>query len=530
MTHPVVIVAPDQTIGIELRSQVDEVDGFEVVDVVDSTSRLHDLIVERRPDILLIHERVGPMPTPQTVRDLQARHPDIAAIVLTEEFSPDVFTAAMDAGARGVIRYPVSHDELQQRLPAVAEWVSQMRRHLSSGATDSDLGSRGRLIAVAGSKGGVGTTTVAIHLAHDAVTRVPGRSVCVVDLDLEGGDIDDFLGIEHRLDLSDLAKVADELSPQTVESAIHRSPSGLATVLSPDRVEDVGEVGERESLLVLASLRRHFDLVIADCGSSVNPATGAAVETADEVLLVTTPDLLALRGVHRIAESWRRIGAREIETVKILVNRVSRDSDIQADTAARLLPKSPVDIVLPDAAKILQRGLNHQDPLEVVSPAWWSKIEELAGDLDTVPANTQPAAANRARRKSRRSRKARQLEPVAAAEEGQATVEFIGALVPIFLFIGLLWQLGLWGITAAYTSHAADEAARTAAIVSGTPGAEAAVRADALEAVAPWFRRLISVELGADEVTVTGRLPLITPAIATGIKLTSSSPILDEGN
>lgn len=240
MSVPVVIVAPDQTTGMELRSQVDEVDDFIVVDVVDTTARLHDTILDRQPDIVLIHEAVGPLPTPQAVRDMQARHPDIAAIVLTEKFSPEVFTAAMDEGARGVLQYPTSHDDLQQRLPAAAEWVRQMRRHLSSGGGDDELGASGRMIAVTGSKGGVGTTTIAVHLGHDAVTRVPGRSVCVVDLDLDGGDVGDFLGIEHRLDISDLAKVADDLSAQTVESAVHRSPSGLAAVLAPSMVEDIG--------------------------------------------------------------------------------------------------------------------------------------------------------------------------------------------------------------------------------------------------------------------------------------------------
>lgn len=522
MSVPVVIVAPDQTTGMELRSQVDEVDDFVVVDVVDTTARLHDTILDRQPDIVLIHEAVGPLPTPQAVRDMQARHPDIAAIVLTEKFSPEVFTAAMDAGARGVLQYPTSHDDLQQRLPAAAEWVRQMRRHLSSGVGDDELGARGRMIVVAGSKGGVGTTTIAIHLGHDAVTRVPGRSVCVVDLDLDGGDVGDFLGIEHRLDISDLAKVADDLSAQTVESAVHRSPSGLAAVLAPSRVEDIGEVSERETLLLLAALRRHFDLVIADCGSSINPATAAAVETADDVILVTTPDLLALRGAHRAVESWRRIGARELDAVKILVNRASRDSDIQHDTASRLLPKDPIGTVLPESMKVLQRGLNLQNPSEIRSPAWWSLIQGLASTLNTVPEGKTAPKAKPRTRPSLKRRKAEVPEP--AAEAGQSTIEFIGALVPIGLFILMLWQFGLWGVTAAYTSHAANTAGREASL--GSSPAE--VTAEAKESVAPWFRSLIDVDFASNKVVVRGHLPLLLPGVATGVTISSSAPILDE--
>ena len=544
MSQSVLIAAPDQTSGYELRAQVEELSGFTIVDVADSSSRLNELVAQREPDIVLVHEQVGPVPVLQSIRDIQARRPGIALLLLSEEFTPDVFAAAMDAGARGVLRYPVSHEELQSRLGAAGEWVAQMKRHLSSDGGDSDLSSRGRLLAVAGAKGGVGATTIAVHLAHDAVTRVPGRSVCLVDLDLDNGDLADFLGIEHRLDISDLAKVVDDLSPQTVGSAIHRSTTGLASVLGPSRIEDVGVVGERETILILAALRRQFDLVIADCGSAVSPASAAAVETADEVLLVTTPDLLALRGVHRTAEKWSRVGARNIEKVKTVINRVSRDSDIQPETAARLLPTAPLEVSLPDAFKVLQRGLNHQDPGQIQAKAWWVRIGELASQVGTVP-DTGRGAARRTgkaggtgktgkaagagqqrslfRRKQAEASDDPTPEPV---EAGQATLEFTSLVAIVMLLMVILWQVGLWGVSAAFTSHAADEAARSAGI--GASITE--VRQDALDDVPGWFRDNMKVDLTTSgTVKVRGRMPLLLPAVTIdGLVFTSETPVVRE--
>lgn len=529
MTHSVLIAAPDQTTGYELRAQVEELDDFTIVDVADTTSRLQELVAQRDPEIVLIHEMVGPVPVLQTVRDIVARRPGTALVLLSEEFSPEVFAAAMDAGARGVLRHPVSHEDLQVRLAAAAEWVVQMRRHLSSDSSDAELASRGKLVAVSGAKGGVGTTTLAVHLAFDAVTRVPGRSVCLVDLDLDNGDLADFLGVDHRLDISDLAKVADDLSAQTVGSAVHRSPSGLSSVLGPTRIEDVGAVGERETILILAALRRQFDLVIADCGSVVSPASAAAVETADEVLLITTPDLLALRGVHRTAEKWGRVGARSIEKVRVVLNRVNRDSDIQPDTAARLLPTAPIDQTLPDAFKVLQRGLNHQDPSEIQAKAWWSRIGELAEAVGTVPPATEPKTpAAQPRSLFRRKTSPVTGDPTPVNEQGQATVEFTGLIGVIMLLIVILWQIGLWGVSAAYTSHAADEAARSAGIEQSATQ----VRADALAAVPPWFRDNTTVTLSpADTVQVEGRLPLLLPSVTIdGLVFTSETPIIAEND
>lgn len=522
MAHSVLIAAPDQTTGYHLRAQVEELDDFSVVDVADSTDRLHELITRRDPEIVLLHEALGPMPVLQTVRDIVARRPGSAIIIMSEDPSPDVFSTAMDAGARGVLPYPVSHEQIESRLAANAEWVTQMRRHLSSESLDPDLASRGRLVTVSGSKGGVGTTTLAVHLAHDAVTRVAGRSVCVVDLDLDNGDVADFLGISHRLDVSDLAKVADDLTNQTIGSAIHRSPSGLSAVLGPSRIEDVGEVGERETIHILGGLRRQFDLVIADCGSTVTPASASAVETADVAILVTTPDLLALRGVHRTAERWKRVGARTIENAVIVINRVSRDSDIQPDTAARLLPSVPVETSLPEAYKVLQRGLNHQDPAEIQAKAWWGRIGKLAEVIGTVPPST-PAALPRIERRSLFKRRA--SSQATSDEEGQATLEFTGTIGVVLLLMVLLWQVALWGMSAAYTSHAADEAAREAGI-----GASAAQTSSvALESVPDWFRDHMTVTQSSGTVKVTGSMPVLVPTLTVdGLTFTSETPIVSE--
>jgi pilus assembly protein CpaE len=526
MARSVLIAAPDQTSGYELRAQVEELDGFTIVDVAESTIRLQELVAQRDPEIVLIHEQVGPVPVLQVFREIAARRPGTALLLLSEEFSPEVFSAAMDAGARGVLRYPVSLEDLESRLTSAAEWVTQMRRHLVSDTGDSDLSSRGRLVAVHGAKGGVGTTTLAVHLAHDSVTRVPGRSVCLVDLNLDTGDVADFLGIEHRLDVSDLAKVADDLSVQTVGSAVHRNPSGLATVLSPAQIEDVGAVGDRETVLILAALRRQFDLVVVDCGAAVNPASASAIELADTVLLVTTPDLLALRGVHRTIEKWSRVGSREVDRVQIVLNRVSKDSDIQPEAAARLLPAAPLPATLPDALTVLQRGLNHQDPAEIQSKVWWKRIEELADAVGTVP-STAASAASPARRSlfKRKGEAPATKEPL--EEAGQATVEFSGVIFIVLFLMLLIWQIGLWGISAAYTSHASDEAAREAGIGASL----SRIEDTALENVPGWFRENMTVRLldGGGTVQVRSKMPLLLPRVTVNsLVFTSETPVVQE--
>lgn len=504
MSATVVIGAANQVVAYELRSLVGELDDVTVVNVADSSQRLEDLVVRHDPDIVLVHDQLGPTPVLHVIRDLGVRCPASAVVLLAEEPTPEVFTAAMDAGARGVLPYPASLDGLQARLVSATQWSVQMRRHLAHQVTDGDGGggSRGRMLAIAGAKGGVGTSTVACHLAYHVVRTVPGKSVCLVDLDLEQGDIGNLLGITHRLSICDLAKVADELGQQTVAAAVHRSADGLSTLLGPSHIEDVGLVGERETRLILAALRRQFDLVVVDVGSHVTPFSAAAVEAADEVALITNPEVLALRGVHRTGEMWERVGARKMDSVRIVLNRVSKTADIQPDAAARLVPVAPSKVTLPAAFKRLEPGLNYRSPAEVKDREWWSKVDALATELGVGSTSVATGSNTRGRRRT-----AGRREAVAKDESGQATLEFVGTLPVVLFLMVILWQLALWGTTVVLAGHAANEAARAAAL--GQPVTSA------VESVPSWFRSGFDVwrDPHTGDVEVRAEIPLLAPAI-----------------
>jgi pilus assembly protein CpaE len=115
----------------------------------------------------------------------------------------------------------------------------------------------------------------------------------------------------------------------------------------------------------------------------------------------------------------------------------------------------------------------------------------------------------------------------ASAEQEHASVKLLGVLAIAIPVVAVIWQLGLWGVTAAYTSYAADEAARAASVGDTT----AEVRDDALRSVPSWFRTNTEVsqtDLGT--VKVTSSMPVITPIFTVdGLDLTSEAPIVAEG-
>jgi pilus assembly protein CpaE len=518
MSHSVIIGAGDQVVTYEIRSLVGEVENFKVEDVADTSDQLEQSVLRRDPDVVIVHAGIGPTPVLQVVRDLAMRRPGTAILVMADQVTPEVFTEAMDAGARGVLQHPVSLEDLQARLTSAAQWATQMRRHLTMPHELISAGSgRGRVFVVSGSKGGVGTSTVAAHLAYDYVRSVPGKSVCLVDLDVEKGDLANLLGVSHRLDISDLAKVADDLGPSTVSSAIHRDPSGVGLLLAPENIEDVASIGDRETRLIIGAVRRQFDVVIVDAGAHVTPVSAAAVEVADEVVLVTSPDVLALRGVHRTLDAWGRVGARKPETTRVLLNQVSKAADIQPDSVPRLIPTAPLRGTLPAAFKRLEPGLNHRSPAEVKDRGWWASIHRVAREIGLLAADEAPEP------KGSRDRRRAKVGAGARDDAGQAALEFTGMFPVVMLLVLLVWQVGLTSVSLALTGHAANEAARAAALGEDV--------STALDTVPDWFAQAMTVTQSpsGDSVRVRTRLPILTPGFtAAGWSFATEVGVVDE--
>ncbi|MGW8397913.1 nucleotide-binding protein, partial [Streptomyces lydicus] len=179
--------------------------------------------VEALPEVVLVHERIGPTPALELIREVALRFPAVGVVLITADAGPALFSAAMDAGARGIVGLPLGYDELAARVQAAAQWSAGVRVHLG-GNPDAAPGPSGTLVTVTGAKGGVGTTVTAVHLALAA--RAAGRSVALVDLDLQSGDVASYLDVQFRRSVVDLAGISD-ISVRVLQDAVHDHHTGL---------------------------------------------------------------------------------------------------------------------------------------------------------------------------------------------------------------------------------------------------------------------------------------------------------------
>jgi pilus assembly protein CpaE len=351
--------------------------------LVDTLARLAAESVDELPEVVVVHERIGPVPALELVREVALRFPAVGVILVTSDAGPGLFQAAMDYGARGLVALPLSYEELASRVQAVAQWSVGVRRHLGSGG-DVFTGVGGTAVTVSGAKGGVGTTLTAVQLALAA--QASGRATALVDMDLQTGDIASYLDVQFRRSVADLAAITD-ISPRVLADAVFRHDSGLALLLAPGEGERGEDVTDRAARQIVSALRARYDVVVIDCGAQLGGAGAAAVEMADTALLVTTPDVAAVRGAKRTVRMWDRLQIRKAEETTIVVNRHSRATEIQPPLIQKITGTHVARTAVPANFRELQgavdSGRMHElDSKSTVKQALWG----LAGELGLVKA------------------------------------------------------------------------------------------------------------------------------------------------
>ena len=172
-----------------------------------------------------------------------------------------------------------------------------------------------------GTKGGTGTTTLAVNCAAD-LRRLTGRSTIIVDLKAGPGDVAVFLGLRPRFTLLDLMDQLPWMDRALVPRFVAEHDCGLHVLAAADefgRPAPRDAEGIEQALQCLATM---YDYVVVDAGSTLNACSATALHRADMVMLVANPDVPCLRNLQRLTDAVRLAGVVS-ERVRIVLNRAS---------------------------------------------------------------------------------------------------------------------------------------------------------------------------------------------------------------
>lgn len=194
-----------------------------------------------------------------------------------------------------------------------------------------------KLIAVASAKGGVGKTTVAVNLATALASF--GRNVLLVDTNLITPNVSIHLGAPNlKHTIHSVISGDSEL-----KDAIYIHPSGLKVMPSDISLEAMKGADYSMLKSILPKLGKLAEIVIVDSPGGIGKEAFSALELADEILIVTTPQLApvtdALKAV-KLAEE------KKLNVLGIVLNDVSGTSEIETRNVEVML-EAPVISVIP---------------------------------------------------------------------------------------------------------------------------------------------------------------------------------------
>ena len=345
-----VIFSEEPGFAAEIEKQIAASGEARTAAVVSDPDQLLGTLKSEKPDGLFIDLGYAP----HVILDLLESLP--VGLPLTVVSGPlaesSLILRAMHLGVKHFFSATPSETELTS---VIADLVRAANPDLAA--------SEGRVVAVMGTKGGVGATVMACQLA--ASLQEAGSRVALVDLNYPLGDVALHFDVEPTYTLADLARAEQELDATYLRTILKGHESGVQILAAPTQMEDAESIRSIHVELVLPILRSEFDWVIVDVSRSWNEASIQALTLADQILLVTlfdVPTLNHARQHKKLLEGLALDGSRS----RIVGNRYSKGDPVTIGDFKRVLEREP-DALIPNDYATTAESVNQGRPIGQVA-------------------------------------------------------------------------------------------------------------------------------------------------------------------
>jgi septum site-determining protein MinD len=176
----------------------------------------------------------------------------------------------------------------------------------------------GEVIVITSGKGGVGKTTTSANIG--AGLAIEGKKVVVIDADIGLRNLDVVLGLENRIAF-DIVDVVTGVCKAKQALIKDKRYDGLY-LLPAAQTKDKNAVSEAQMVELCGELSKSYDYVIVDCPAGIEQGFKNAIAGADRAIVVTTPEVSAVRDADRIIGL---LEAAELNDPKLILNRVRID-------------------------------------------------------------------------------------------------------------------------------------------------------------------------------------------------------------
>lgn len=176
----------------------------------------------------------------------------------------------------------------------------------------------GKVIVIVSGKGGVGKTTSTANIG--TALALQGKRVCLLDMDIGLRNLDVVLGLENRIiyDIVDVVEGRAKLHQAIIKD---KRFDDLLYLLPAAQNADKNSLNEAQMIELVSELKKDYDYVLIDCPAGIEQGFRNSVAAADEAILITTPEISAIRDADRIIGLIEQM---DMDGPRLVINRIRK--------------------------------------------------------------------------------------------------------------------------------------------------------------------------------------------------------------
>ena len=334
-----------------------------------------DVVHQSNPDVAVVALDADQNKALQLIGQLASDMPNLPILAVSGRGDGQSILQALRSGAKEFLTQPIVLEELL----TVIQRLRVFRKTDSGIQTNGQAKVESLVVAIAGSRGGVGCTSLAVNLGCTVAAELT-NNVALIDLDLALGDADVALDLMPDYTLADVALNVERLDMTFLRRSLSKHSTGLSLLPHPVQMEDIGLIHEEHLQRVIGLLRASYSHLFLDLSKRFTPTDMTALHMADVILVVAQLELSSLRNIVRMLLTLGHDDNLSSK-VQVVVNRIGSDwteGEITLKKAEETIGR-PIFWQVPNDTKSMMGARNAGVPLIQFAPK--SKLQQSIAGL-----------------------------------------------------------------------------------------------------------------------------------------------------
>ncbi|MDP3920545.1 MAG: AAA family ATPase [Candidatus Omnitrophota bacterium] len=283
---------------------------------------------------------------------LSGRYPDSYWVLSSSGLATEEAVEYMRLGTRDFLKQPLDRADVDHFMKRVEQWNRQRQP-----GQPHDIH---RIVSFFSSKGGVGSTMVAVNTAVALAKKGSGQ-VLLADFVLQHGNVAEMLDVIPQYTLLNLTKDLKRIDHKLLQNSLQAHSSGVSVLPCPKEPEEAELISDLVAANMLDVFKDAFQYTLLDVGHEMSATALACLDASDLVVLLTTPDLPSLSNTRAALKMFRKLEYPH-EKVKLVLNRWHMKGEIDTDVLEQSL-QYPVAHRLENDTQLALESANQGIPL-----------------------------------------------------------------------------------------------------------------------------------------------------------------------